>query len=784
MPLPAWSQVSMLEEVIVTARKREESLQDTPVAVSAFDSNQLRDLQIINIADLAQHVPGLTNKDGARVSGLTIRGVGARAIGAAVDPGVGVYVDGIFMPRSDTQLVDVVDTESIQVLRGPQGTLFGKNTAGGAVLLESRKPTEEFEVQVEVGLGEDDRQNLSVRIDGPLLADTLLGALTYDTRNQDGYMEDYFTGIDYGDTDRQAVVGQLRWLASEDLTIDLIALWGKRDENDAPSTCVNVNPGAILQTFASTTPGTFAEFCELSENLARDEKVAVDSTGMKYTVTNKLVGLTANWDIGDVTLKSVTGYLYQDDLLRDHDVDGTPFLSLSNFSETIRQLEASGVDGSSEKREFISQEFDLFGSFFDDEIEYTVGVYGSDESIDDQVDGQVLALGGWLGTPVSGSTDVSTLPPQIVGFRGARLVNFTSTSAAVFGQMIYSYDENWQFTLGARWTWEEKKIDQRNYVSAQMPLGVVTREEMTALANAVQPVAVNTDAPQLEDDDSWTEITPTATITYFAPDTWTGGFLDSGMLYLTYSEGFKAGGFTSFGPQVALSFDPETVKNTEFGFKTEMLDERMRVNGAIYYMDYSDMQLGVTRQFGELDTRFGITNAGSAEMKGIELEVVAVPLDGLMINITASYIDASYKEFDDEFVDESGVVQRADRSDEPFSYVPEQTYSWSVQYDLETSFALFVPRVSGHYKDKVYIGLDPAAFTFEDEATLDDYTVWNARLAILPHRVEGLEIALFAQNFTDEFYYGTGTIEAARLGVTSVVRGRPRNYGIDVFYRW
>ena len=780
--VPAYAQSGVLEEVVVVARKREESLQVTPVAVSAFNSDQMRAAQINNIADLSQRVPGLSNKDGDRVSGMTIRGVGSRAVGAAIDPGVGVYVDGIFMPRSDTQLVDVVDMESIQVLRGPQGTLFGKNTAGGALLLQSQKPTEEFGVKAELGLGDYDRQNLSVRVDGPLLADKLFGALTYDTRNEDGYMDDYYTDIDYGDTDRQAVVGQLRWFATEDLIVDLIALWGERKENAAPNTCLDVNPGSALHLFASTTPGTLSELCNKSESLVKDEKVIMDSTGLEYDVTNYLAGLTLDWTLGDITLKSVTGYLYQDDLKRETDVDATPYLSLSNYGEVTRQLEGSGVDASSEERMFISQEFNLFGSLFDGDLDYTLGIYGSDETIDDQVEGQALALGGWVGIPV-GESNVQTLSPG-VGFRPSQIVDFTSTSAAVFGQVIYNFSEMWQFTVGGRWTWEEKKIDQDNYITTQQSLGVITREEMTALADFLQPITVDPDAPRLKDDEDWTEFTPMATVTMFAPDSWTGGFLDSGMFYLTYSEGFKAGGFTAFTADTALPFDPETVKNTEFGFKTEMLGQRVRVNGAIYSMDYEDMQLGVTREFGELNTIYGITNAGKAEVNGAELEVVILPLEGLTINFTASYIDASYDEFEDEFIDDAGSVQTTDRSDEPFSYVPEQTYSWAVQYAWDTRFALITPRVSGYYKDEIYTGLDPSALLYEDQVTLDDYTVWNARLAIQPTRIEGLEIAVYAQNLTDEFYYGTGTVEAARLGVTSVIRGKPRNYGVDIFYRF
>jgi iron complex outermembrane receptor protein len=781
LSIPSYAQGGMLEEVVVVARKREESLQDTPVAVSAFNSDQMRAAQIGNIADLAQQVPGLSNKDGDKISGLTIRGVGARAVGAAIDPGVGVYVDGIFMPRSDTQLVDVVDMESIQVLRGPQGTLFGKNTAGGALLLSSKKPGEEFGMQVDLALGDYDRRDLSVRIEGPLVGDKLFGALTYDTRDEDGYMDDYYTGIDYGDTDRQAVVGQLRYIPSDTLMIDLIALWGERTENAAPYTCRNVNPSGVLQGFASTTPGVYADYCATSASQVKNEKVVMDSTGLEFEVTNKLVGLTVEWDIGDVMLKSVTGYLKQDDLKRDQDIDATPFMSISNFGETIRQLESNGIDASSEERQFVSQEFNLFGSLFDDDLDYTFGIYGSDESIDDQVDGRALALGGWMGI---GEDPIFTLPPTAVGFRGAQLINYTSTSAAAFGQLIYNYNEMWQFTLGGRYTWEEKKIDQDNFVTTQGSLGLVTREEMTALRDFVQPIIAHPESPKLKEDDSWTEFSPTATVTMFAPDSWTGDFLDSAMFYLTYSEGFKAGGFTAFEADLALPFDPETVKNTELGFKLEMLDQRVRLNGAIYSMDYDDMQLGVTRTLGENDVVFGITNAGKAEMKGAELELVMLPMDGLLVNLTASYIDASYDEFSDEFEDADGNIQQTDRSDEPFSYVPEQTYSWTVQYDWNTDLALITPRISGFYKDEIYIGLDPAAFLYEEDVTLDDYTVWNARLAIQPSQIEGLEIALYAQNFTDEFYYGTGTVEAANLGTAALIRGKPRNYGVELYYSW
>jgi len=772
--VPTYAQ--MLEEVVVTARKRDESLQDTPVAVTALGTDDMRAAQINNLADLAQTVPGLSNTDGAKVSGLTIRGVGARAAQVKVDPGVGVYVDGVFMPRSDTQLVDVVDMESMQVLRGPQGTLFGKNTAGGAILMTSKKPHEEFEGQVELGLGNFDRQDFSVRLGGPLIEDTLFGALTYDKRTADGYMEDDITGVDYGDTDRQAVVGQLRWIPSDSLIVDFIALWGETTENAAPRTCIQADPTAVLQGLIAPGDETpFAEYCERSEALAKKEKVLMDDAPMSYEVTNKMAGLTLDWEMGDITLKSITGYLQQEDIKFDSDQDGVPLESIGNFSTTARHMAANGIDGENQKRVFMSQEFNLFGSAFDDKLDYTLGVYASDEQIDEVLGGNSLTQSAFLGVDFGGPVQV--IPPANAGLRNPSLAELSGQSAAAFGQLIWYFSDMWQFTLGARYTWEEKTYTQFNYL-ATAPGGILpSREAFNELADTLQPLITHPDIPKQDVEDDWTEFSPSATVTMFAPDSWTEGFLNSGMFYLTYSEGFKAGGFSDFGADL-VSFDPEIVKNTELGFKMDMFNQRVRMNGAIYSMDYTDMQLGVTRTFGEFNSVFGFTNAGDSVVEGLELELVFLPLDNLLLSFTAAYTDAEFEEFFDEFVNEEDETEVFDRSDEPFAHLPEQTYSWVIQYDWDTDLGLITPRISGAYKDEVYIGQSPLAFEFVDGAgTLDSFTVWNARLSLQSHQLEGLEVALYVNNFTDEFYYGTGNLNDI-LGIASVVPGKSKTYGV------
>ncbi|MEH6570722.1 MAG: TonB-dependent receptor, partial [Halioglobus sp.] len=445
-----------------------------------------------------------------------------------------------------------------------------------------------------------------------------------------------------------------------------------------------------------------------------------------------------------------------------------------------RQMNANGLNADNQERTFISQEFNLFGSAFDEKLDYTLGIYGSDEDITDVLGGNTLSLSGYLGSPAG---DILVLPPSLAGFANASLADLTGQSAAAFGQLIYYFSDTWQFTLGARYTWEEKEYTQNNFLSTAPGFFQATREEFNELAGFIQPLIPDPNRATQKLKDDWTEFSPSATITMFAPDNWTDGFLNSGMFYLTYSEGFKAGGFSEFGGEL-FSFDPEIVKNTEFGFKMDMFEQRLRLNGAIYSMDYDDMQLGVTRQFGDFNASFGITNAGDSVVEGFELELVFLPVDGLLLSFTGSYIDAEYKEFIDEFTNDDGEQELTDRSDEPFASLPEQTYSWVIQYDWDTDFGLIIPRVSGAYKDEVYVGQSPRAFEFVDGVgTLDSFTIWNARLAFQSHQLEGLEVALYVNNFTDEFYYGTGNLNDI-LGINSVVAGKSKSYGVEFYYNW
>ena len=777
-----------LEEVVVTARKREESLQDTPLAVSSFDAESLRADGVANVTDLVKFVPGVSNKDGARYSGLAIRGVGSRVSGANAtrsDPGVGVYVDGVFMPRSDTQLVEVIEVESIQVLRGPQGTLFGKNTAGGALLMTSAKPQDEFAGFVDVNLGDYDRQYFRGGVSGPL-GDRLLGGIVVQSRTEDGYMDDAVNGRDYGNIDRKAVVGQLRWLPTDSLTVDLLAMWSKQDERAAPTSCHIVNPAAQVNMLVLPgLSGTVHEACQASDELEEREEVTLDSIGSRWGTTNTLVALTANWEISqNLALRSISGYLEQDDILHSFDADATNVLHTANPRVVAEHFVHSGIDVPGETQEFFSQEFDLIGSALDDRLRYTVGVFGSVEKIDNFLDGTSLAPSGWAGFPIAGGALVFVLPPtrSIVNLHTS---DFENESLAGFGQLIYEINDNLQLTVGGRYTWEKKSVDLVNYVTSNQSPGVVPRPVFDALANTRQPLIVNPALPGFSDKETWTDFTPMATLSWTWPDL-EGSAVDEAMVYVTYSEGFKAGGFSRFFGEV-IPFDPEELTTYEFGFKLDMLDRRMRLNAALYTSSYDEMQLLVNRQSVTQGSRLpltgvGVTNAASADISGAELEMTLVPVDGLYIRLTGGYIDASYDEFVDlRIVD--GVMEFLDRSHEDFTFIPEQTYSLVVQYDWQTPAGTLSPRISGSYRDGVYFPLNVGADIYDD-AYLDSYSVWNARLTFQPEGMENLSVAVYSDNVTDEHYYGTGTGETITQGSVSRVTGRPRTYGVTVRYEW
>ena len=299
LPVAAQAQVA-LEEVIVTARKREESLQDSPVTVTALSGDSLKDLGLNDISDLRKVVPNVDLYDGNGTGGagnIFIRGVGARNTGVNFDSGVGVYIDGVYVSRPDGAVLDNVDLQSVQVLRGPQGTLFGKNTTGGAILYTTNKPQEEFGGHAEVRLGNYQQQDGKLTLNVPLLEDALLSRLSLYSTQRDGYVKAVSDGTpglldeeEFSNVDRRGAQAQLRWLTTDTLTFDLNYNWAKTDQAARGQDCIVVEgiPGAgwqkDLQDDTIVIPATgqgLTDWCQDNSDLGKD-KIQADLLPNRY----------------------------------------------------------------------------------------------------------------------------------------------------------------------------------------------------------------------------------------------------------------------------------------------------------------------------------------------------------------------------------------------------------------------------------------------------------------------------------------------------------------------
>tara|TARA_R110002073_G_scaffold50575_4_gene133634 strand:+ start:1200 stop:3770 length:2571 start_codon:yes stop_codon:yes gene_type:complete len=808
----------VLEEVIVTARKRAEVLQDTPIAISAFSAEALKIAGIANTRDLEQSVPGLNFSEmGNKSPSIFIRGVGQKESTTALDPGVGVYINSIYIPRTDSQLLDIMDTESIQVLRGPQGTLFGKNNTGGALLVSTKLPsTDELEGEVSTRLGNHGRQDLQVSGNIPLNDDTLAMRFGLKRTKMDGYLKSTFNGKKYGDEDRLGATARVLWQPTDTLSADVFYYWSKVSENGAGLSCFYQNPNGVFNTFTwpgFTEPGSYESRCRVSESESKDNKLLINGP-TKFEMTSQILGLTLNWEFDNFEIRSITAWSRQDDIGIVDDSDGTDISGVETSGLAVRGgLERSLNAGfgnfalpDDEKRNQYSEELQLTGTAFDERLSYTTGIFVSHEKITDNLSGNLVGVNGF-----SYKADVSTLIPKIIGTNSG----LTNDSYAIFAQGTYEVTDWYQLTLGTRYTTEKRKREATLYeanceaildanlvpgagdlcafdvLSLSDPTGFYANppsllpirlvEEYVTLEGKV----ITAEDGKVKEDKEWSKWTPTITNAFMIPDEYLQDTVfDSTLIYLTYSKGFKSGGFEMKGLEIS-EFEPEEVTNYELGIKFDAFDQRVRFNTAFYYMDYDDIQIRITEQGRSFaDILLFIDNAGAATITGFETELTVLPLPNVVLNATTSYTDARYDEFIASDVDTSAVppVQSTvDRSDENFAAIPKLTYSLSAMVIVPTAIGEFAPRLSMYYRDSLYTGLDATAWDkqFRDLATIDDVTLWNFRVGFTPANKENIQLWFYVDNLTDENYFQGGFSNTESLGAGSYVLGAPRSYGLE-----
>jgi iron complex outermembrane recepter protein len=807
-----------LEEVIVTARKREEALQDTPVAISAFSAEALKVAGIANTRDLQESVPGLIfSEQGNKSPSIFIRGIGQKEANAALDPGVGVYINSIYIARTDSQLLDVVDPSSIQVLRGPQGTLFGKNNTGGALLVTTQLPdTEELAGEVSTRVGNYGRRDLKVSGNIPLIEDTLATRFSLNTTNMDGYLKSTYNGKQYGDEDRLGATARLIWQPTDTFNTDVFYYWSKINENGAGLTCVYQNPDGVFNTFTwpgFTAPNSYESRCRVSEAEAGDDKVLINGPA-KFEMTSQILGLTLNWEYDDFDIKSISAWSHQDDIGIVDDSDATDISGVETSDLAVmgalqRSLAAGYGDFAlpdDEQRNQYSQELQLSGMALDEKLAYTTGIFLAREEINNNISGNLVGFNGY-----SYKANVSSLIPKIIGTNS----DLTNDSYAIFAQGTYKVTDWYELTMGTRYTTEKREREATLYeadckailkdnlvpgagnlcpfdvLSLADPSGFYANppsflpirlvDEYVTLGGDV----ITADNGRVKEDKEWSKWTPTITNAFSVPDQYLEDTVfDSTLLYLTYSKGFKSGGFEMKGLEIA-EFEPEAVTNYELGVKVDAFDQRIRFNTAIYYMKYDDIQIRITEQGRSYaDILLFIDNAGAATIQGFEMELTALPVPNVILSATTSYTDARYDEFTASDVDTSAIppVQSViDRSGEDFAAIPKLTYSLSAMVILPSAIGDFAPRLSMYYRDSFFTGLDATAWEpeFRDLATIDDVTLWNFRVGFTPAKKDNIQLWFFVNNLTDENYFQGGFSNTESLGAGSFVLGTPRTYGLE-----
>jgi iron complex outermembrane receptor protein len=743
-----------LEEVVVTAQRRAEAIQDVPIAITALTGAQLERLNVGDTLDLVRLVPNAfaSNNTGLGTANVySIRGLNNTESIATFDPPVGTYVDDVFIARQNANNFAFFDVERVEVLRGPQGTLFGRNTTGGAVNVILKKPGEEFGGYAEVGFGQFNRRTARFSIDMPA-SETLLTKLSAYYAEDDGYVWNLTTGEKLNADDNKGVRFAVRWLASDSLTWDVAADY-------------------IDQSYMNILNGELAgsgDDARISRTGMRTDTAATrgifvnDKQNFPLGNEVKSTSFTSNigWQTGVGTVNFITGWrsLEQD-------------FALDFFNGPLTPTGAFTIANHGEHDQF-TQEIKLTGQALDERLDYVVGAYWFDEENETDL-GQLFAIRGLL--PFPGFTPFPQYGVTVINSQYYDRTMYNDGEAlAFYGQVDFDILDTLTLTAGIRWTDEEKTIAYKPNANPKAP--PANQWDTGDLRAAGIPTKQSTD-----------EWTPRVALKW-APN-------EDLNFFASATNGFKSGGWNARNVNVveAQPFGPETVWSYELGMRSDWLDNRVRLNLTAFMSDVEDYQLPsafvpptggivfITRNFADLD------------VEGIEAEFNWAPLDGLNVFVTAGWQDGEYTNLDPSITAQQqlcqsqiaaglppaqrtgctrGIVDPNGSIADPVR-LPDYTITAGASYTfalggggLELTPGFFVQDV-GDYN----VGTSGEAV-----ALSDGYTSWNAGIT-LAHPENGWSLQANCDNCTNE------------LILASVLAGQqyfqtPRTWMMRFKYDW
>ncbi len=692
----------ILEEIIVTAEKRAESLQDIPIAISAYSSETIETRNIWGIADLKQLSPSLQYGRGDNNPYVSIRGIGAELPNLGAESGVAIAQDGVVFSTRFMFDASFMDVERVEVLRGPQGTISGRNATGGAINIHSKKPTDDFEGRVKFTLGSYNRFATESYVSGPIIEDKLLARIAMRTDQADGWLRNVFLGQDQNTINEVQIRASLLARPSENLEAYLIL----ESAMDRGIKAAAVD-GGRLRADTQSIPELFdvpgGDFKNLE--FYADTPTSSDNYKKRQQAILKLT-----WDMGpSSTLVSTTGYVDLSASIAG-DYDGT--------SIPVSEIPVVPIDAWQ----------------FSQELTYTT-------DLTDKLD---LILGGlyyrsYAAMPLTIGLPQIGLPVGTLQLDPEQNL----TSYAAYTQLRYQLTDTVRLSLGTRYT-----IDDKDYYEEKTIFGGVS---------------------EVEGKDSWRGFTPRFSVNY-EPN-------DDVSLYASVAKGFKSGGFNTYAGALD-QFEPETVWNYEVGAKTSWFDRRVKANVTAFYMDYTNLQQNLFLTLAEGGTQ--VFNAGSATIKGLEIETEALVTEQFLLTASATWLDAKYQELttNDNLFPELG---ERDLSGNRLTRTPKFQFNVAGDYTVPVSDSLqVVLHVDYAWQGHIF-------FTFfnHDLVSQDAYGLLNLSASL--ETVDGTwELMAFARNLTDERYFTSKltSVGSGPVPWASASLGDPRMYGLSLAYRF
>lgn len=711
-----------IEEVVVVAQKREQNIQEIPISVSAFTGEAMRDLGWLSAEDVAKQTPGLiaTSFSGdSTVSIFSIRGVGQNDFADHQEAPTAVYVDNVYVGFTGAAGIQMYDLERVEVLRGPQGTLFGRNATGGLVHLISKKPTDFFESYADLTVGDFNQVRFEGAISGPF-TDKVAGRLSVLSDQADGYFTNY-TGTDARERDFLNARAQLAFTPSESLE-GLLTVWTSRT-NDIAAGAYDFRPafleiGDMDADFQGSTDDTPGPNDGNLNPLGNNDKEASD------------IALTLNYDTGSFLITSITEFgefekFYEED--SDANASRTlEYIATQDASQFSQELRISGDTG---------------------RASWVAGLY-------------YLDLDGDYFTDLNAPT-----------FGGATLQTYSleTESWSVFAHSEFRLTDSTSLTAGLRWISDKKDY---NLFSRCVPADTLPPGEeflpgfppndcaLYTSGDPQNPLVVEAGPLDLTRDDE--DVAGVISLTH--------RLSEDAMIYGSVNRGMKGGGFTApldgFLTPAEIVYRPEILTSYEAGTKLNLMDGRLRLNASAFYYDYEDYQAfvfqGLTSQVRNQD----------AEITGGEIEFDLRPAEGLHLGLGVAFLDATVKDVELS----PGVFQ-----DQDMILAPDLTVNalarktWQVGEN-----GRFMLQVDGLYVDEQQYNTTNSAITLGPS-----YTVWNARIGYgSMHGDNEWDVALFANNFTDEEYTTYQFDLGAFFGYSLEIYAPPRWVGAQFRYRW